>query len=152
MTETKFVYTTYIARSTPELVWDALLKAEITRRYWGHENRSDWQPGSPWQHVRDDAAHTVVLVGTVVEVEKPRRLVITWGDAADAADKSKHTRVTFELEAIDDMVRLTVTHDEFAGKPDMLPKIANGWPRVLSSLKSYLETGRPLDTWAQSRS
>jgi uncharacterized protein YndB with AHSA1/START domain len=74
--------------------------------------------------------------------------VITWAEPADAADKTKHTRVTFDIEPVADMVRLTLTHDELKPGSDMERKIANGWPRVLSSLKSFLETGRPLKTWA----
>jgi uncharacterized protein YndB with AHSA1/START domain len=148
MTETKFVYVTYIA-STPEKIWDAIVKVDIARQYWGHENVSNWKPGSKWQHVRDDATRAVVLVGEVLESDRPRRLVITWADPALAGDRSKHSRVSFDLEPIGDMVRLTVTHDEFGDDSETFRKISNGWPRVLSSLKSFLETGRPLKTWAQ---
>lgn len=147
MNEEKFVYVIYIA-ATPEKVWKALLEGEMTRQYWGRENVSDWKPGSKWEHRRFDDARTIDLVGKVVEFAPPRRLVLTWADPADAADVAKHTRVAIDIEAVGDMVRLTVTHDEFKPGSDMLRKIANGWPRVLSSLKSYLETGRPLKTWA----
>ena len=74
--------------------------------------------------------------------------MLTWAEPADAADTGKHTRVAVDLEPVDDMVRLAVTHDEFLPGSDMWRKISNGWPRVLSSLKSFLETGRPLNTWA----
>ncbi len=84
----------------------------------------------------------------VVENDRPRRLVVTWADPADAADPALHSRVTFEVETIDKMVRLTVTHDELPRDSDMAQKINRGWPRVLSSLKSLLETGKALDTWA----
>jgi uncharacterized protein YndB with AHSA1/START domain len=147
MSNAKFVYVVYIA-ATAEKVWEALLKGEMTRQYWEHENVSDWKPGSKWEHRRVDEAGTVDLVGQVVESLPPRRLVITWADPADAADKAKHTRVTFEIEPVADMVRLTLTHDELQPGSDMQRKITNGWPRVLSSLKSFLETGRPLKTWA----
>lgn len=73
---TSFVYVTYIF-STPEKVFEAITKPEIARRYWGHENVSDWNPGSKWEHVRADAEHTVDLVGEVVEVSPPSRLVVT---------------------------------------------------------------------------
>jgi uncharacterized protein YndB with AHSA1/START domain len=145
MSNSKFVYTLYIA-ATAEKVWNALLDGEMTRQYWGHENVSDWKPGSPWQHVADDGKRTVRLVGEVVEIDPPRRLVLTWVDPVDAAEKTKHTRVSFDIEPVADMVRLTVTHDELSD--DMFRKIANGWPRVLSSMKSFLETGKPLKTWA----
>jgi uncharacterized protein YndB with AHSA1/START domain len=144
MTDTKFVYVTYIT-TTPEKIWEALTTTEITRRYWGNANVSDWKPGSKWQHVRDDDARSVAVMGEVVESVRPRRLVMTWSDPADFADRSKHSRVTFELETLKDVVKLTVTHDELASGSDMARNIAIGWPLVLSSLKSYLETDRALD-------
>jgi uncharacterized protein YndB with AHSA1/START domain len=146
---TKFVYTTYIS-TTPEKIWQAITKPEIARRYWVHANVSDWKPGSKWEHVRGDDG-SVMLAGNVVESQPHKKLVITWADAAEYPDKAKHTRVTFELEPIGEMVRLTVTHDELRADSDMAGKIANGWPRVLSSLKSFLETGKPLDTWAEPK-
>lgn len=149
MNKTKFVYVTYI-RTTPEQAWRALIDGELTRQYWGHENVSDWKPGSTWTHQRSDEPRTVALVGEVVESAPPRRLVLTWAFPADAANKAKHTRVTFEIDPIEDMVRLTVTHDELEPKSEMLRGITAGWPRVLSSLKTFLETGRPLRTWAQA--
>ena len=77
--KTSFVYVTYI-RSTPEKVFEAITKPEITRRYWGHENVSDWKPGSTWEHVRANEQRAVNVVGKVVEVSPPTRLVITWAD------------------------------------------------------------------------
>lgn len=145
MSSERFVYVTYIA-STPKKVWDALLEGELTRQYWKHENVSDWKPGSKWEHVADDGKRTVRLVGKVLESVPNKRLVLTWGDVADGADTAKHSRVAMDIETVGDMVRLTVTHDELTS--DTLLKIANGWPRVLSSLKSFLETGHPLNTWA----
>lgn len=147
MNSSKFVYVIYIA-AQPDTVWKALLEGEFTRQYWGHENVSDWKPGSPWEHRRNDAARTVVLVGQVLESHPPRRLVLTWANPEDKASKERHSRVTFEIEPVADMVRLTITHDELERGSDMLRKISDGWPRVLSSLKSLLETGRPLQTWA----
>jgi uncharacterized protein YndB with AHSA1/START domain len=147
MSKTRFVYVVYIA-APAERVWRALLDGEMTRQYWGHENVSDWKPGSKWEHRRFDEKRTVVLVGEVVESAPPRRLVLTWADPEDAANKAEHTRVTFEIEPMADMVRLTVTHDELQPESDMLRGITDGWPRVLSSLKSLLETGRALQTWA----
>ena len=145
MSEQRFVYVTYIA-ATAQQVWDALLKGELTRQYWGHENVSDWRPGSKWQHVADDGKRTVKLVGEVLESVPNKRLVMTWGEAVAAADKAKRSRVAIDIETLGEMVRVTVTHDELT--PQMRREISNGWPRVLSSLKSFLETGRPLDTWA----
>jgi uncharacterized protein YndB with AHSA1/START domain len=145
MSNEKFVYVTYIA-TTPQKVWKALLEGELTRQYWKAENVSDWKPGSKWEHVADDGKRTVKHVGKVLESLPNKRLVLTWGDVADAADAAKHSRVVIDIETVGEMVRLTVTHDELTS--DMRRKITNGWPRVLSSLKSFLETGRPLDIYA----
>lgn len=147
MSKTTFVYVTYIA-ATPEKVFQALTEPAVTRQYWGLENVSDWKPGSPWRHQSGNDAKTVRMLGEVVECAPPKRLVITWAFPADAANRAKHTRVAFDIEQIEKMVKLTVTHDELERGSDMERGISEGWPRVLSSLKSFLETGRPLDTWA----
>ena len=145
MTDTQFLYVTYIA-STPDKVWTAITDADISGRYWGNHNVSDWKPGSKWRHVRPNGNDAVV--GEVVETTPPKRLVLTWADPDDSDDKS---RVTFQIEPVADMVRLTVTHDRLTAGTRMVRGISEGWPRVLSSLKSYLETGRPLDVWAGMR-
>ena len=144
----QFVYVTYIA-STPEKVWKALIEGDLTRKYWGHENVSDWKKGSRWQHVSADDRREVKVVGEVLETVPNKRLVLSWAEPAEATDRKRHTRVAMEIEPVGKMVRLTVTHDEFAPGSEMRRKIAEGWPRVLSSLKSMLETGQPLDTWAR---
>lgn len=145
-----FVYVTYIA-ATPEKVYEAITKPELARRYWGHENVSDWQPGSKWEHVRANDDRKVELVGEVVEAARPSRLVITWAGASQAADPASYSRVTFEIEEYEDMVRLTVTHDELEAGSAMASGITKGWPVVLSSLKSFLETGRGLDVFAKPK-
>ena len=150
MTETEFVYVTFIAAGRQQ-IWDALVREEFTRQYWGHENVSDWKPGSSWEH-REAVGGAVRLTGKVVEFDPPRRLVLTWAVPADAARPAAHSRVTFELEPIEDMVRLTVRHDRLVPGSEMQRSIEAGWPRVLSSLKSFLETGKPLPTWAKSAS
>lgn len=147
---TSFVYVTYIV-ATPEKVFEAITKPEVARRYWGHENVSDWQPGSEWQHIRANDGRTVELVGKVVEVSPPSRLVMTWASPAQAADPASHSRVTFEIEAYEGMVRLTVRHDELEAGSGMAKGVSKGWPAVLSSLKSFLETGRGLDVFAKPK-
>jgi uncharacterized protein YndB with AHSA1/START domain len=147
---TSFVYVTYIA-STPEKVFEAITKADIARRYWGHENVSDWTPGSTWQHIKANEERPVEIVGKVVEVSPPNRLVITWAGASRADDPDAYSRVTFELEPYEDMVRLTVTHDELETGSAMANGVQKGWPIVLSSLKSFLETGRALDVFAKPK-
>jgi uncharacterized protein YndB with AHSA1/START domain len=148
--QTSFVYVTYI-RSTPEKVFEALIRPEIARHYWGHENVSDWQPGSTWQHVRADEQRTVQVMGKVVESSPPTRLVISWASPSKADDPASYSRVSFDITAYDEMVRLTVTHDELQAGSPMARGIQQGWPIVLSSLKSLLETGRGIDVFAKPK-
>ncbi len=148
--KTSFVYVTYIA-STPEKVFEAITRPDIASRYWGHENVSDWKPGSGWQHVRANDARTVELVGKVVEIAPPSRLVITWANASQAEDPDSYSRVTFDIAEYDDMVRLTVSHDDLIAGSGMANGVSKGWPVVLSSLKSFLETGRALDVFAKPK-
>jgi uncharacterized protein YndB with AHSA1/START domain len=141
MTNPELIYTTYI-RTTPEKLWNAIINPEFARQYWGgNANVSDWKPGSQWTHVANDEESTVRVIGKVVECVPPKRLVLTWADPANVADIS---RVTFEIEPADDEVRLVVIHGDFKADSDMVTKVSGGWPRVLSSLKSYLETGKGL--------
>ena len=149
--KTSFVYVTYI-RSTPEKVFDAITKPDIARRYWGHENVSDWKPGSNWQHVRANEQRTVQVLGKVVEVTPPKRLVLTWADPARADDPGAYSRVAFDVAPYGDMVQLTVTHDELEAGGGMARSISRGWPIVLSSLKSLLETGQGIDVFAVPKS
>jgi uncharacterized protein YndB with AHSA1/START domain len=143
MDEPQFVYVTYISTS-PKNLWNALIDPKVTAKYWQHENVSDWQPGSKWEHRSADKERTLRLVGKVVEVSPPRRLVLTWAFPADEAREEKQSRVTFEIEPIGDVVCLTVTHDRLEPGSEMLEGITEGWPKVLSSLKSLMEVGRPL--------
>lgn len=143
MDKPEFVYVTYIATS-PEKLWDALINPRTTAQYWQHENLSDWKPGSRWEHRGSGRDRPLRLVGRVVESSPPRRLVLTWAFPADETREEKHTRVTFEIEPVGDVVRLTVTHDRLEPGSEMDRGIREGWPKVLSSLKSLLETERAL--------
>jgi uncharacterized protein YndB with AHSA1/START domain len=145
--KSRFVYVLYIA-APAETVWKALLDGEFTRQYWEHENVSTWTAGSPWEHRPITGDRKVSILGEVIEASPPQRLVITWAEPADRLHRQRHSRVTFEIESVGDMVRLTVTHDDLESGSEMERKITAGWPRVLSSLKSLLETGRALPTWA----
>ncbi len=136
-----FVYVTYI-QSTAERVWHALTDADLTADYWGHSNVSDWQTGSPWEHRRIDGSGIADVVGTVVEATPPARLVMTF-DAPTSPTGGKPSMVTFEIEPYEEIVRLTVTHENLADQ-DALDTVSIGWPAVLANLKSLLETGHPL--------
>lgn len=143
-----YVYVTYI-RADAEQVWRALTDADLTSRYWGHANVSDWQPGSSWEHRRADGSGRVDVVGKVIEAEPPTRLVITFEDSPDESRAS--SLVTFLVEPHHDIVRLTVTHENLPNEA-MLRGISAGWPAVLANLKSLLETGEvlPQAPWEMS--
>lgn len=143
MNKPEFVYVMYVS-TTPQKLWDALIEADMTKKYWQHVNVSDWEPGSRWEHRSADKEGTLHLVGKVIESSPPRRLVLTWAFPADEAHEEKHSRVAFEIEPVGQIVRLTVTHDRLEPDSEMLKGITAGWPKVLSSLKSLLETGHAL--------
>ncbi|WP_058043060.1 ArsR/SmtB family transcription factor [Streptomyces roseifaciens] len=147
-TKPEFVYTTYI-HATPEKVWDALTDADATAAYWGHSNVSDWQVGSSWEHVRIDGSGVADVVGTVVESDPPKRLVTTWA-GPDEERPDGPSKVTFDIKALGDVVRLTVTHENLRDEAEKR-LAAGGWSTVLSNLKTYLETGSPLpvDLWGR---
>ncbi len=153
MTEdrTRFVYVTFIV-STPEKVFEAITSADISSRYWGHANVSDWQPGSRWEHVRNDATGTVNIVGRVIEHSPPTRLVLGWAGRDDEDKPTTWSRVTFDIVPYEGgMVKLTVTHDDLIRGSGMEEGVSRGWPLVLSSLKSYLETGQGLNVFAKAQ-
>lgn len=134
-----YVYVTYI-KASPEQVWKALTDADLTAEYWGHSNVSDWQPGSSWEHRRTDGSGVVDVTGKVVAAEPPTRLVITFEDSPEEAASRKPSTVTFLVESHQDIVRLTVTHEDLPND-EMRVGISQGWPAVLANLKSMLETG-----------
>ena len=147
MSKSSFVYVVYI-RTRLEKAWQALVQGDVTRQYWGNENVSDWKVGSGWEHRGEKGTGPALIVGEVVEVSPPQRLVLTWAYPQDKANRAMHSRVTFDLAPIEDMIKLTVVHDQLDEASDMQKSITEGWPRVLSSMKSFLETGQALDVWA----
>ena len=144
MSAPEFVYTVYIA-APAERVWNALVDGDVTRKYWGHENRSDWQPGSRWEHVRIGPDGVVDIAGKVIEVDPPHRLVQTfralWNDDVKLEGES---RVTWEIEPVGDSCLLRVTHDQLQAGANA--QLYGGWPMILSGLKTWLETGETLTT------
>jgi uncharacterized protein YndB with AHSA1/START domain/DNA-binding transcriptional ArsR family regulator len=152
MTDTvpTYVYVTYI-RAGAQQVWRALTDADLTAQYWGHANVSDWEPGSPWEHRRVDGSGAVDVVGRVIEADPPTRLVITFEDGVDIEPPRDPSVVTFLVEPHQDIVRLTVTHENLPNQ-EMLAGISSGWPAVLANLKSLLETGDvlPQAPWEMS--
>ncbi len=143
MTPDRFVYVTYI-RTTPEALWDALLKPEFTRQYWyGVWQDSAWQAGADWRMMIPDGR--VADSGTVLEIDPPCRLVLRWRNEFQPELKAEgYSRCSFDLEAVGGAVKLTVVHEIERPQSKFLAAVSQGWPSILSSLKSLLETGEPL--------
>jgi uncharacterized protein YndB with AHSA1/START domain/DNA-binding transcriptional ArsR family regulator len=137
-----FVYVTYV-QATPEAVWHALTDADLTAKYWGHSNVSDWQVGSGWEHRRTDGSNIADVVGSVLEASPPSRLVITFAEPDAEQEGKQPTIVAFDIEQHEQIVRLTVTQERFASEDDYEASAA-GWPAVMANLKSLLETGHVL--------
>jgi uncharacterized protein YndB with AHSA1/START domain len=144
MAESRFVYVTYI-RTTPEKLWQALIDPEFTRRYLCEMRwESEWKPGASWRAMIPDGR--VADGGEVVEIEAHRKLVLTWRNEFIPELRGEgYSRLTYELEPQGDAVKLTVVHE--MDKPDskLIQRVSGGWPHILASLKSLLETGEPLE-------
>jgi uncharacterized protein YndB with AHSA1/START domain len=138
----KFVYVTYIA-STPEKVWLALTVPSMTEKYWfGFRVAANGEAGE--YMTAQDPAGKVVHRDLILESVPPHRLSYAWHPLYDEFKHERPSRVTIEITPLKEQVRLTVVHDDFDEGSIVLEKISNGWPAVLSSLKTYLETGRSL--------
>ena len=165
--QTAFVYTTYI-QETPGRVWQGLTDPALMKRYWRHQTagpktfHSDWKKGSTYEMAHDEVGLAVIGPEQVIlESDPPRRLAYTWHtitpewaaavgmDEATAATwrAEARSKVAFDIEDVGHgVVKLTVTHDGFAPGSAVLPAISEGWPAVLASLKTLLETGSSLRT------
>ncbi len=143
MTTSRFVYVTYI-RSTPEKIWEALTQPEFQRQYWfGMHMESDFKAGSQWKLAFEDGR--VADEGEVLESEPPRRLVISWRHRMRPELTAEGpARATYEIEPAQGSVKLTVVHEIEREDSKLIEAVSGGWPSILSSLKSLLETGEPL--------
>ncbi len=138
-----FIYVTYI-KTTPEKLWEALISPEFTKQYWFNISIiSDWKVGSSMQYVMGDEAK---VEGKILEFDRPKRMTYTFREMHGDSSKEPPTKVTLEIEPElgTETVRLTVTHTEFVENSKHRPSISQGWPAVLSGLKSLLETGKTL--------
>jgi uncharacterized protein YndB with AHSA1/START domain len=140
MARSTFVYVTYI-RTTPEKLWSALTDAEFMKQYWfGMHCESRWTAGSPWKLVSGDGQ--VFDSGEIVEAEPPRRLVIRWQNQVKPELKAEGASLcTMELEPGGTVVKLSITHSIERDPSKLIGAVSGGWPKVLSNLKSLLETG-----------
>jgi uncharacterized protein YndB with AHSA1/START domain len=141
--KSSFVYVTYI-RTTPEKLWAALTTSEFMKKYWfGMNIETDWKTGSLWKLVFPDGR--VADAGEIVEIEKPRRLVLKWRHQfRSELHEEGDARCVIEIEPAGEVVKLAITHE--IDKPDskLIGAVSVGWPKILSSLKTLLETGSAL--------
>jgi len=139
----QFVYVTYI-RTTPEKLFEALTKPEFTRQYWyGVSSESEWRVGAEWKLRFSDGR--IADAGEVLEYDPPKRLVLKWRNEFRPELKAEgFSRCVMELEPAGDMVKLTVSHSMERDGSKLVEAVSGGWPKVLSSLKSLLETGKAL--------
>ncbi len=143
-----FVYVTYIAAS-PEKVWDALTNGEVSRLYWAERKvTSDWWVGSPVLFLmghKDDQPDPIR--GIVLEIAPPHKLVMSWAFEMPDQPLSPRSKVSYVIEREGpENVKLTVIHETMDPGSEIYEGLRNGWPAILSSLKSLLETGEALDT------
>ena len=142
MSKTELVYTTYI-KTTPEKLWNAITNPEFAKQYWGGMvNVSDWKVGSKWEHHDTTANNQVRLVGEVIESNPFESLVLTWCAPDDLENVST---VSYRIVPVEGAVRLDVVHSDLEIGSGMHGGVSNGWPLVLSNLKTFLEDGEPID-------
>lgn len=139
----EFHYVTFI-RTTPERLWEALTSPEFTRQYWfGVHHETDWHAGSPWRMVRGNG--TVTDSGEIVEADPPKRLVLKWrSEFKPEYEKEGFSRCVIDIEPVADATKLTITHTMDRDDSQVIRGVSGGWPRILSNLKSLLETGELL--------
>jgi uncharacterized protein YndB with AHSA1/START domain len=144
MSDSRFVYVTYI-RTTPEKLWQALIDPEFTRRYWSETwQESEWQVGASWRLMIPDGR--VADSGEILEIEPQRRLVLRWQNQLRPELRAEgNTRATLLLEPQGEVVKLKVIHEIDTPGSKMIEAVSNGWPHILASLKSLLETGESLE-------
>ncbi|MBV8307756.1 MAG: SRPBCC family protein [Gammaproteobacteria bacterium] len=140
MARSTFLYVTYI-RTTPEKLWSALTDAEFMKQYWfGMHCESQWTAGSSWKMVHPDGG--ISDVGEIVAVDPPRRLVIRWQHQNKPELKAEgDSRCTIELEPNGSAVKLSITHTVERDPSKLIAAVSGGWPKIISNLKSLLETG-----------
>ena len=136
-----FIYVIFI-RTTPERLWTALTSPEWTRQYWfGMNQESSWQPGAPWRLVFPDGR--IADTGEILEIDPPRRLVLKWRNEFRPELKAEgYSRCSIELEPVSGAVKLSITHSLEKQGAELITAVSGGWPRILSNLKSLLETGQ----------
>lgn len=143
MSNSKFVYVIYI-RTTAQKLWEALTTPEFMKQYWyGVVGESGWTPGSSWKLILPDGR--VADTGEILEAEPGKRLVIKWRNEFRPELKAEgYTRCTMEIQQDGEVARLSIVHEIDIADSKTIEAVSGGWPRILSNLKTLLETGAVL--------
>lgn len=146
-TESSFAYVTFI-RTTPEKLWSALTDVTQMKEYWfGMQINTEWKTGAPWKMVFPDGK--VADTGEILELERPRRIRLKWRNEFRPELKAEGFAVcTIEIEPYGDAVRLSIMHTIERADSKFIQAVSGGWPKILSNLKSLLETGQVVLTEA----
>ena len=139
--QSSFVYVTFI-RTTPERLWSALTSPDFMKEYWlGCHLKTEWKVGAQWQLIYPDGR--ITDTGEIVELEPHKRLVLKWQNEFKSDLKAEGLALCrIELEPVGDAVKLTITHTMDRPESKLIQAVSGGWPRILSNLKSLLETGQ----------
>lgn len=130
-------------RSTPEQIWRALTDGALTPQYYiGARVESTWEVGAPYRYITPDGV--ALLVGEVLEIDPPRRLVTTFRPTWGSPEDNQPSRVTWSIEPAGPSCRITVTHEGLQPNSALTSELSTGWAQILSGLKTLLETGEPL--------
>jgi len=138
----KFVYVSYIRTDIYKL-WKALLEPEFTKQYWfGVVQECNWKAGSPWKMILPDGR--VADAGEVLEIDPPRKLVLKWQNQfMPELTAEGYSRATIELETQENgTVKLSINHEIDVENSKLITAVSGGWPKIISNLKSLLETGQ----------
>ena len=140
MAKSTYVYVSYI-RTSPEKLWSALTDSAFIKQYWfGMNAESSFTTGSPWKLVSQDGK--IWDSGEIVEATRPKRLVIRWTHQNKPELKAEGASLcTMDLEPGAGAVKLTITHVVEREPSKFIEAVGGGWPKVISNLKSLLETG-----------
>lgn len=140
MAKSTFNYVTFI-RTTPERLWSALTTPDFVKQYWfGVQVDTEWKSGSPWRLILPDGR--IADTGEIIEADPPKRIVIKWRNEFRPELKAEgYSTCTMSLEPVAGAVKLTILHEIGKDNAKFIEAVSGGWPRIISNLKSLLETG-----------
>ncbi|MGZ3725792.1 MAG: SRPBCC family protein [Pseudobdellovibrio sp.] len=139
--QSQFIYISYI-KATPEQLWKGLTSPEMIRKWWGGGllAKSDWKTGSSWSLCHENGI--LADSGEIIEAKPPEKLILKWRNESNTEMTAEgYSLCTFELNPVDEAVKLAITHQMDVANSKFIAAVSNGWPMIISNLKSLLETG-----------